>query len=495
MPKISKVLIVSSGLNTIEKPPASLAFLAGVCSANNIDYEIFDLNIYLKKYLGEIVWNQAYSLLPVLDNPNNIKIFDKIVASINSAVDEISSLTDIELIVLSVFSWQQILITRIFLEKIKEKLNITVIAGGPGISYEIDTNKTVGKFYLENKLVDYYVLGEGDYVLNSFFQGNKELGLNYDQLPETWAMQIDNLDDCIFPTYQKINFDDYEPGIDVNQTISITGSRGCVRRCTFCDVGHIWKKFRFRSADNIVQEILQHVRETNIKQFMFTDSLINGSIKQFTDLMIQIIDLKSKEILPKDIKYIGQFIVRPKSQFGEKYFQLMAESGCHNLQVGVESGSDTVRHHMGKKFSNEDIDFHFEMCSKYGIKNGLLMMTGYPTETHDDHIETITMFKKYQKYLMDDTIVSVSLSQPYVLLKNTPIDNMRHELGIYDENYTTHFFNIKTNPDLTVTERFRRYIELKKLLLDLKYPGSWADIASLEEEIEHVKIFIKEKQL
>jgi radical SAM superfamily enzyme YgiQ (UPF0313 family) len=494
MLKINKVLIISSGLLTVEKPPASLGFLAGVCSNNNINYEIFDLNIYLKKALGESLWNRAYALLPGLGNTENIEVLNKVIVSIELAVEEIACFENIDLIALTVFSWQQILITRIFLEKIRAKLNLVIIAGGPGISYEIEPNKTAGKLFLENKLVDYYVLGEGEYVLESFFRGYKELGLNYDQVSETWAPQIDNLDDCVIPTYQKIIFDDYEPGINVDHRISITGSRGCVRRCTFCDVGHIWKKFRFRSANNVVTEILQHINETGIKQFIFTDSLINGSIKQFSDLMIRIVELKSQGILPEDLKYIGQFIVRPKSQFGEKYFQLMQESGCHNIQIGIESGSDRVRHHMGKKFSNDDIDFHLEMCSKYGIKNALLMMSGYPTETHEDHIATINMFKRYQKYLIDDTVVSVNLSQPYVLLKNTPMDDMRDELGIYNENYATHFFNIKTNPDLNIKERFRRYIELKMLLLDLKYPGSWADLSDLKEEIEHVKIFIKENQ-
>ena len=488
MPTHKKVLIASSGLLPIDKPPPALAFLAGVCQSNSINYNVFDLNIYLKQNLGHSVWNHVYTVLPVLGNPEHKDLVAKISTSIDTAVDNILHDNSIDLIALTLFSYQQVLITELFLHKIRSKSDIKIIIGGPGISYQTENNQTVGRRFLERNLVDYYVLGEGEYVLDRFFKGHDELGLNYNTAKsETWAPQIDNLDNNIFPTYKDINFDNYSPGLNFNHTISITGSRGCVRRCTFCDVGHIWKKFRYRSAENILQEITQHIQETGITRFTFTDSLINGSLKQFTDLNLKLIEFKSKHKNLFDLKITGQFIIRPSTQHRETLYQAMSAAGCDDIQIGVESGSNRVREHMGKKFSNEDIDYHLSMCSKYKIKNTLLMMTAYPTETLEDHNETVDLFKKHQKYLLDDTISSVTLSNPYALLKNTPLDDMKHELGIHNENYTTHFFDISSNPALTVKERFRRYIELKKLMLDLRYPGNWGDLAGLREEINNLK--------
>lgn len=487
-----KVLIVSSGLLTVEKPPAAIGFIAGVCRSNSIQYSIFDLNVFLKQHLGDTIWNHAYVFLPILTNPEHSDLLDKINTLIDMAVETMLADSTADLIAITLFSYQQILITQLLLQKIRSKSNIKIIIGGSGISYEIEENKTVGRLFLEQNLVDYYVLGEGEYVLDRFFKGHNELGLNSNlSVGESWAPQIDNLDKCVFPTYREINFSNYTPGININPTISITGSRGCVRRCSFCDVGHIWKKFRYRSAENIVQEIKQHFEETGIKQFVFTDSLINGSLKQFVDLNDKLIDLKAKTKQLEDLAFSGQFIIRPKSQHHEYLYQKMSAAGCNNIQIGIESGSNRVREHIGKKFSNQDIDYHLEMCSKYKIKNTLLMMTAYPTETLEDHNDNIQMFKRYQKYLLDDTVIGVTLAHPYVLLKNTPMDLMKHELGIHNENYATHFFDISSNPTLTLKERFRRYLELKILLLDLKYPGSWADLTSLEEEINNLKLNIK----
>ena len=490
----NKVSVVASGLLPDDKPPAALAFLAGVCEQNSVDYEIFDLNIFIKKHLGNDEWNHAYSLLPILDNPENKLILDKITSIIDLAVTQILDHSS-DLLAITLFSYQQILITSIFLEKIRSRSSVKIIAGGPGISYLLTDANTVGKILLNRNLVDFYILGEGDNAFNEFIRGNSILGLNSREFEiETWATQIDDLNSCPIPTYKKIDFDNYTPGINLTHTISITGSRGCVRRCTFCDVGDIWKKFRYRSADNIVSELLKHIEETGVKQFMFTDSLINGSLKQFMDLMTRLVELKYNRPELNDIKYNGQFIIRPKGQHSEKMYQLMQQSGCDNIQVGIESGSDSVRTHMGKKFSNDDVYYHLDMCSKYSIKNAFLMMSGYPTETLENHHETMQFIKNCQKYLLDETVITLNLNEPFVLLKNTPIDAMKHELGITNEHYTTHFFDIKSNPDSTVKERFRRYIELKKLTIDLKYPGSWGELGSLKLHIDNIEKFIKEKK-
>lgn len=494
MTSYKRVLCVSSGLLPIDKPPAALAFLASICEKNALQYDLFDVNSFIYKHLGSDIWNQAYTVLPILNDSGNQSLYAKVNEAIDLAVEKILSY-NYDLLVVTMFSYYQELITNLLLKKIKKQSTATIIIGGPGVSYIKEDNKTIGKDLLSKGLVDFYVLGEGENVLNEFFRSNHVLGLNSKGYPtETWATQIDDLNICPIPTYKKINFNDYYPGFAKEHIISVTGSRGCVRRCTFCDVGSIWKKFRFRNAENIVAEILQHVAETGVTNFMFTDSLINGSIKQFMDFISKLADLKSKNKIDKNIKYHGQFIIRPKNQHPEKMYQLMQLSGCDHIQVGIESGSNNVRTHMGKKFSNEDVYYHLEMSSKYKIKNSFLMMSGYPTETLQDHHETMEFLTQCQKYLLDETIINLNLNEPYVLLKNTPIDEMKHQLGIENEHYTTHFFDITTNPESTVNERFRRYIELKKLVMELKYPGSYGELGGLNLHIQNIKKFIQEKK-
>lgn len=481
-----KILLASTGLLSLDRPPSALAFLAGVCNANNVSYCVFDLNVFLHQYLGNETWNLAYSVLPILHTEENHSLLEKIKSGIQHAVEsEVFVNSEFDTCAVTLFSYQQILITQLFLQALREKFHFEILIGGPGVSYQIESDKTVGKWLLEQKLVDYYILGEGDYVFDNFLKNKIDLGVNYESTAlETWAIQIDNLDNCIVPTFKDFDFGNYDFETLGDRELPITGSRGCVRRCTFCDVGHIWKKFRFRSAKHIIQEICQHHKETGITNFVFTDSLINGSLKQFTDLMTQLSD---EQFTKYKFKFKGQFIIRPSTQHPEHLFALMASAGFDILQIGIESGSDQLREHMGKKFSNSDIDYHLEMCSKYRIKNTFLMMTGYPTETLWDHNQTVKMMRDYQKYLINDTIINMVLAQPFALLKNTPLDKMKVELGIHDENYTTHLFKVSTNPELTVTERFRRYIELKKLMIELNYPNYYQDLTGIRTQIDNLK--------
>ena len=485
-----KVALVASAILTLERPPAAIAILAGVCENNAIDYKFFDINLYLFYHFGRDRWEQigssAIELEEICQADPELKI--QIDQALDRITDEILEYAP-DLVAISSFSALQISWTRMLLRKLREKSTVTVIAGGPGIIYEQQPNKSAGKILAEQNLVDYYVLGEGDQVFHEFLNGIVSLGVNHKlDKHETWVPQLDNLDSLTLPTYKKLNINSYKSFLNESATqIPITGSRGCVRRCTFCDVGNIWKKFRFRSASSIVNEIEMHYNEVGCLNYFFTDSLINGSIKQFIDVMKYLVELQDKIPDFKKLSYSGQFIIRPKSQHPEYLFELLQKSGCDHLEIGIESGSERVRDHMGKKFSNEDIDYHFEMCDKYGIKNYILMFTSYPTETIEDHNETIEFYIKNQKYLINNTIIGTNLNSPVVIYKNTPLDSMRSDLGIEitDMQYeNTNNWVSNKNPDLTLKERWRRYLELIKLTSALRYKRATLDLNILNQNIQ-----------
>lgn len=487
-----KVAIVASAPLTLERPPPALSALAGICEYNQVDYEIFDLNIYLFQNLS----GEDYSAAEFYFTKNSNLVEDsdlakKIIDIFYMVCSDIQSI-NADLLAITSFSSVQNCCAKKFLEIFRSLSNITVIAGGPGIFYQEKDNISVGKTFSQLKLIDYYVLGEGDIVFHKFLKGDIELGVNGNQDKyDNWVPQIDDLNQLILPSYKKINFENYKsPHSNDKIALVITGSRGCVRRCTFCDVGNIWKKFRFRNADSLITEIQKHFYDTGCLDFMFSDSLINGSLKQFKDLMIKIIELKKRDKSFEDIRYAGQFIIRPKNQHPEEIFELMAMSGCDHLDVGIETGSDRVRFHMGKKFLNEDIDYHFEMCEKYKLKNQLLMFTAYPTETLEDHKETLNFLTKYQKFLINETIIGISLNSPAAIYKNTPLDQMRHELGLefQDMEYENVANWITTkNPELTIKERWRRYIELLRQTSNLRYPRTQFDHLMIEMNIDLFK--------
>jgi radical SAM superfamily enzyme YgiQ (UPF0313 family) len=149
----------------------------------------------------------------------------------------------------------------------------------------------------------------------------------------------------------------------------------------------------------------------------------------------------------------------------------MAQAGVKILEAGIESGSEAVRFHIGKKFSNQDIDVFLERVHKYNIKVVLLMLVGYPTETEKDFQDTMDLYTSLQKYLIDDTIVGTGVAGPVLILPNTPLSSMMGELGIhYIEDETIPGQWTSSVPGGLTTEiKYLRYVQLTRHILRLGY--------------------------
>ena len=280
-----------------------------------------------------------------------------------------------------------------------------------------------------------YIVGEGEYALLEYLKGNKD----YPGINGKPPQQIDNLNDLPPPDYTEIhNEHNYESAV-------ISGSRGCVRDCTFCDVASIWPKYRWWDGKTLAEN-MHKLADQGFKRISFSDSLVNGSMKHFRTLCYE---LSKRE---RKIKWNGQFIIRNKRSFDNNDFDNLANSGCTGLTLGIESGSESVRHHMKKKFSNDDLDYFIHNLGKRNIKMKFLLIAGYPTETTDDFKQTIDMLYKFKKY---SNITEVS---PHMMLidKNTPLDYNHRDL------YDDHGFHwISNTSDYGI--RYERFKEIFKV--------------------------------
>ena len=100
------------------------------------------------------------------------------------------------------------------------------------------------KLLLDRGIIDFYVFGDGEFSLVELLNGNVTApGIN-----TVSPQQVEDLSTVLPPNYDDINWDDYEDVYPDAKTVYITGSRGCVKRCTFCDIHTIWPKYKFRSS-------------------------------------------------------------------------------------------------------------------------------------------------------------------------------------------------------------------------------------------------------
>ena len=85
----------------------------------------------------------------------------------------------------------------------------------------------------------------------------------------------------------------------------------------------------------------------------------------------------------------------------EEILQQMKESGCKELYFGAESGSNKILRYLQKGFTKDKIIEAFEICHKVGIKPGMYLIVGVPTENKEDLRETQDLIQKCRPYLLN----------------------------------------------------------------------------------------------
>ena len=308
----------------------------------------------------------------------------------------------------SLFSMYSQRFTEFFCKTLRLRYpQIKIILGGQGLSVNgINSETSLGHDLQEDGIVDAWVKSEGESVLLDILAQGGNVGSN------NWN-QILNIDELDFPCYDNYDFNLYSI-----KSLPITGSRGCVRKCTFCDIHMHWKKFVYRSGENIVKEIIYQSNKTGITDFIFTDSLVNGSMKAYRDMIDML--ASHNETIDNKITWTSQFIIRPKNQMTEEDWKNTKLSGSRRLSVGVESLIEHIRDDMGKKFSNDDIIFSLEQAQKFGITLSFLMLVGYVTETEEDHQEQLKLFETLVPF---KDVLEVNLGSTLGILPGTPLYN------------------------------------------------------------------------
>jgi radical SAM superfamily enzyme YgiQ (UPF0313 family) len=460
------------------RPPTGAAIVAKVCQNQGHTVRCYDLNIeffdYCKKF--NVDYHAFDGIWDGFADPNPEQ--EQLLAEfINSWANHIAK-QQYDRVLFSIFGVSGIYFAERFLRVFKPLTTARVAAGGMGVSYT--GLKTGGLGFgakLRNAgLIDDYTTGEGEIVLIKYFNGEEGPGIN-NEIPH----QVEDLDSLPWPDYSFYELDRYDYLTNNEREVFITGSRGCVRKCTYCDIERYWPKFRYRSGQNIANEIIQNYEEHGITRYYFTDSLVNGSLKAFRDMCNKLAAYN----FPTPIHWGGQYIFRPESVMSDDDFKMIKAAGGDLFFVGFETGSDRLRFEMGKKFTNADIDYQLEQFSRNRLKVTPLMFTGYITETPEDHQANLDMFARWQRYVADGTINGIDLGISLIILPGAPVERMIDSHGLTfmmdsDNEPDIKLWQSSANPDLTIEERIRRKIEIHEQAIKYAWPV-WRQAARLND--------------
>ena len=416
------IALLSAPSQFTSLPTASIFFLKGCLDEEGIESKCYDLNhTFLTQFPDAVQWCE-FGL-------NYKEEYGKWIR------EYCNQLLHYEWIGISVFTYNSQVFSRKLLEILRPLTNAKIVLGGMGLTNsgsDVDIHSfNFGQDMIDAGLADYQIKGEGDISLPALIKGK-----------EYKEGQRDSIAGLPIPNYGDINFDDY-----VNKVVTITGSRGCIRNCTFCDVNTLWPKYRYRPGKEIAEEIKAMHDRYGIGHVTFSDSLVNGSMKAFREFCNAMIDLK----VP--VSWDGMFIFR--SNMTQNDWDILKASGCKALYIGIESGSEAVRTHMKKHFTNKCMYDSIEQLGKRGIRMTYLMMVGYPTETQADFEDTLQLFMFSEKY---KDLVEVR-TNVVMIVRGT---QLYEDLNWYGHAETWRFVN--DDGELTYKERYDRWVKATEVI-------------------------------
>ena len=183
-------------------------------------------------------------------------------------------------------------------------------------------------------------------------------------------------------------------------SLNIVSTRGCPYSCNWC-AKPIWgQRYSMRSATEVADELVHVARTYRPDHLWFADDIFglrSDWLAEFAD-RVQAAGVRVPFTMQSRCDLMN-----------EQAVDALARSGCHEVWLGAESGSQRILDAMDKEITVEQIGVARQRLGEHGIRACLFIQFGYPGETWADIEATVAMVAEL---LPDDIGVSVSYPLP-----------------------------------------------------------------------------------
>lgn len=241
--------------------------------------------------------------------------------------------------------------------------------------------------------LDYIIQGEPDEGVYELAVGHpieEILGLNY-RSGENWTERpprpfLNDLDQLPFPKWELLPFQRYIlPKSSATASVPflpMLTSRGCPFGCHYCPYPVAQGlPFRFRSSENVVDEIEHLVKNLGIRYIIFRDPMFSFRLDRVVEIC--------NEIQRRGLKFKWKCETRIDS-LDESTLRAMVTAGCEGVNFGVESADIGIQASAGRKpISVIKITEMVALCRKLGVKTFCFFIIGLPGDTVNTILQTI----------------------------------------------------------------------------------------------------------
>jgi radical SAM superfamily enzyme YgiQ (UPF0313 family) len=477
----AEAVLVVCPMWDVSMPPAGVAYIAASLEAQGIACRIFDLNIEL--YSAGSSEQKGWWSMVNFHAWIREDVFQSIYYSfakeiglwVRRIIDSGAGVVGFSL------NGANILFSAAVARRLRnDSPGVCIVFGGascnflhadPKMPFRAFVSNVDGSILVDEGLVDYFVLGEGEESLVEIIKARREGRLV--QRPGVIAGDqvsggnisrpelIRDIDCLPFPDWQKLPLSKY-----LNQAeFPIVFSRGCVNRCSFCNDWTITNgRFRHRSAENIFSEMDFVVKTYGRKVFRCADLLFNGNLK--------VVEALADRIIASGIRvnWTAQGIIR--TDMTVELLRKLCAAGLTGVTYGVESLSDKVLERMGKPCTYADVVLVLQRTKMAGIRTCINLIVGFPGE--DEREFQLTKDRLCE---LDGCLDAVLSLNPCNITGGTALEQFPEKFGIVFPAGKDRCEEWESSDGQnTFTVRKRRAHELVQLLRQLKIATGFVGI-------------------
>ncbi len=249
---------------------------------------------------------------------------------------------------------------------------------------------------------DCLVVGDGEDAASQAFLGDEKI-IHADSRP---------LDEYPIPDRTLVDIRGYRFKLHDRPATTVMGSRGCPFRCGFCCKNH--NRVRLNSAKRMIEEIDMLRTQFGYTAIAFPEDIFTLDKRRTTEVCKYL----------KDHGIIWRCLVRADLtvKYGEGFIDMMVDSGCVGVGMGVESGSDTILRNINKSETVGQMRTAVAMLKDRGMFVKGFFIVGLPGESEETLAETEQFLKEAR---LDD--IDCKIYQPYPA---SPIYDNREQYDI-----------------------------------------------------------------
>jgi p-methyltransferase len=201
-------------------------------------------------------------------------------------------------------------------------------------------------------------------------------------------------------------------------TVQMRTARSCAFKCAFCRYPAFAGSLNLTSLE-VVERELQTLHAAGVKNVVFIDDTFNVPLPRFKDLCRMMIRNRF------DFNWFSFFRC---SNADDEAFDLMKESGCKGVFLGIESGDPRILKNMNKFADVDRYRYGIRMLKERGILTFATIIVGFPGE-NEESIRNTTNF-------LQETSPTFYRLELYYHYTTVPIHKEADKYGIRGTGYS-----------------------------------------------------------